>query len=94
MKKFHPVLCRPQALLDQIGIIHPDSVPTKKAAEYLSRVKGLQTAPSSLEVYRSTSRGPKYKKIQSRVFYTLDWLDEYAQGIEVKIFDPSNMEGN
>lgn len=78
--------------ISKIGIFHPEAVTTKQAAKYLSLVKGIPTAPSSLEVYRSTSRGPKFKKIGSRVFYTLDWLDEYANGVEVKIFDPSAKE--
>jgi len=78
-----------KAALQQIGIINPDAVSTKQAAAYLSLVKGVPTAPSSLEVYRSKSRGAKYKKIGSRVFYTTAWLDEYAEGVEVKIFDPS-----
>lgn len=79
----------PQELLDQLGITSPENVPTKKAALYLQDVKGIPTAPSSLEVYRCKGKGPKYKKILSRVFYTLPWLDRYASGIEVKIYDPA-----
>jgi hypothetical protein len=75
--------------LRQIGIIHLEAVTTKQASAYLSQIKGIPTAASSLEVYRCQSRGPKYRKIQSRIFYSLEWLDEWASGVEVKIFDPS-----
>jgi len=83
----------PKELLDSLGIKNPSSVSTKPAADYLSIVKGIPTAPSSLEVYRSIGgRGPKFKKIGSRVFYHLEWLDDYAAGIEVKIYDPSKVK--
>ena len=77
--------------LQEIGITNSETIPTKQAAAYLSHIKGVPTAPSSLEVYRCTSRGPRYKKIGSRVFYTVLWLDEYAKGVEVKIYDPSRI---
>jgi hypothetical protein len=82
----------PGHLLTQIGITHPESIPTRQASRYLTEIKGIPTAESSLEVYRSTGRGPCYKKIGSRVFYTLDWLDKYAAGIEIKIYDPSKVK--
>lgn len=75
--------------LQQIGIVNPEAVPTKQAAAYLSQIKNVPTASSSMEVYRCKSRGPKYKKIGSRVFYTLAWLDQWAAGVEVMIYDPS-----
>ena len=81
----------PQSLLDRFGITTPEAVTTKQAAEYLTKEKGIPTAASSLEVYRCLGRGCRYKKIGSRVFYTLPWLDEYAAGIEVKIYDPSKV---
>ncbi len=81
----------PQKMLDDLGIININAVPTIKAADYCTKILGIPTAPSSLEVYRCKGRGPKYKKINSRVYYTLPWLDKYAQGIEIKIYDPSQM---
>jgi len=75
--------------LQQIGIVNPEAVPTRQAAAYLSQIKNVPTAPSSLEVYRCQSRGPKYKKIGSRVFYTLAWLDQWAAGVEVMVYDHS-----
>jgi hypothetical protein len=75
-------------VLRQIGIINPETIPTRQAAAYLSQIRNVPTAPSSLEVYRCQSRGPRYKKIGSRVFYTAAWLDEWAKGVEVKIYDP------
>ena len=73
----------------EFGIINPENITTRQASRYLSEIKGVPVAQSSLEVYRSTSRGPKYKKIGSRVFYTVRWLDEWADGVEIKIFDPN-----
>ena len=75
-------------ILQAIGATHPDLLTTKQASAYLTAL-GVPTAASSLEVARCKSRGPKYKKIGGRVFYTTDWLDEHAAGVEVRIFDPS-----
>lgn len=72
-----------------IGIKNPEAIPTEQAAAYLTEVSGVPTAASSLEVYRCKSRGPKYKKIGSRVYYTQKWLDDYAAGVEIKIYDPA-----
>ena len=78
-----------KTVLAQIGITNPEAVTTKQASQYLSIIKGIPTASSTLEVYRCTGRGPIYKKVGSRCFYTIAWLDKYADGVEVKIFDPS-----
>ncbi len=78
-----------QAVLTQSGITHPDNITTKQAAAYLTQV-GVPTAKSTLEVMRTQSRGPRYRKITSRVYYSKEWLDEYAQGVEVRIYDPSH----
>lgn len=74
-------------LLQEIGVKNPESLDTRQASEYLTAVKGIKTAPSSLEVYRSTSRGPTFKRIGRRIFYSTEWLDKWAAGIEIKIFD-------
>ncbi len=76
-------------ILKHIGARSPELVSTKAASKYLTDVKGVPTAPSSLEVYRCYGKGPKYKKVGSRIFYTLAWLDEYTNGVEVKVVDPS-----
>ena len=78
-----------QEALIRIGVAHPEAITTKQAAKYLSEVKGIPTAKSTLEVHRFKSRGPKYRKIGSRVFYTWAYLEEWANGLEVRIFDPS-----
>ena len=75
--------------LARIGIKNPLAIPTPQAAAYLSQIKNIPTAPSTLEVYRHRSRGPKYKKVSGRVYYTAAWLDEYADGVPVSIFDPN-----
>jgi len=58
-----------RATLRELGVIHPDSFTTKQAASYLSQIKGIPTAKSTLEVFRCQGRGPRYRKIGSRVFY-------------------------
>lgn len=77
-----------RAVLHDLGAVHPDSLTTAQAAGYLSGVKGIQTAKSTLEVFRCQNRGPAYRKIGSRVFYSVTQLDKYAAGVEIKIFDP------
>ncbi len=61
---------------------------TKEAAEYL-RGKGYPVSPKTLEVWRCTSRGPKYRKIGRRVFYTPKDLEDFLEGIPVQVIDPS-----
>lgn len=78
-----------KAILNELGADHPDSLLTKQASDYLTRFKGVKTAASTLEVMRSRGVGPRYRKVRSRVFYSLAGLDEYAAGVEIKIFDPS-----
>lgn len=82
-----------RTILERLKIVNTESITTKQASKYLSDIKGIPTAASSLEVYRCTGRGPKYKKIGRRILYTLAWLDQYAAGIEVKIYDPSKVQG-
>ena len=78
-----------KVILHELVVIHPDSFTTKQAASYLSQIKGIPTAKSTLEVFRCRNRGPRYRKIGSRVFYSLTELDRYAHGVEIRIFDPS-----
>ena len=82
----------PQAIqeaLIRIGVTHPESITTRQAAKYLTETKGIPTAKSTLEIYRCRNKGPRYRKIGSRVFYSWQFLEEYANGVEVRIFDPS-----
>ena len=71
------------------GVTHPESITTRQAAKYLTETKGIPTAKSTLEIYRCRNKGPRYRKIGSRVFYPWAFLEEYANGVEVRIFDPS-----
>jgi hypothetical protein len=41
-----------------------------------AKILGLR--PGTLEVWRSQSRGPRYKKIGRKVFYDIDDLEEFA----------------
>jgi hypothetical protein len=63
---------------------------TPEASQYLTE-KGIRVASKTLEVWRCKSRGPKYKKVGSRVYYERRWLDEFITGLEVKFFDPAKM---
>lgn len=78
--------------LQQLGIVSPENLTTKQASAYLTLIKNIPTAASSLEVYRCTSRGPTFKRIGRRCYYTTAWLDKWAEGIEVRIFDPNNLK--
>ena len=79
------------AALAGIGIKNPYTITTAQAAAYLSQIKGVPTAKSTLEVFRCRSTGPKYKKVGGRVYYTAAWLDEYADGVPVVLFDPNRI---
>jgi hypothetical protein len=63
---------------------------TVEASAYLTS-RGVPYSKKTLEVFRCRKRGPKYKKIISRVYYEQSWLDEFLAGLEVKIFDPAKM---
>lgn len=73
---------------------HPNAMTTKEAAAYLTE-RGYHITHKTLEVYRCRgNRGPKYKRVGSRrIYYEQAWLDEYMAGVEVKVYDPSDMEG-
>ena len=71
-------------------ILHPKAMTTVEAARYLA-ASGYRTTNKTLEVWRCKKRGPKYKKIGSRVYYERPWLDEFVSGLEIKIFDPAKM---
>jgi hypothetical protein len=63
---------------------------TVEASAYLTSC-GVPYSKKTLEVFRCKKRGPKYKKIVSRVYYERSWLDEFLKGLEVKIFDPAKL---
>lgn len=63
---------------------------TVEASAYLT-ARGVPYTKKTLECYRCKKRGPKYKKIVSRVFYEKAWLDEFIEGLEIKVFDPTRM---
>ncbi len=52
---------------------------TKEAVEYL-RTIGLNFKPSTLEVWRSLGKGPRYKKVTRKVYYEKSALDEFSRG--------------
>ena len=52
---------------------------TKQAAIYLES-KGTPFTFSTLEMWRSQGRGPKFKKVEGKVFYEKCDLDEFSRG--------------
>lgn len=87
----HPPSQTIEEVLVRIGITNPYALTTPQAAVYLSLIKNIPTAKSTLEVFRCRSTGPRYKKVGGRVYYTVAWLDEYADGVPVRIFDPNRL---
>lgn len=75
--------------LQELGIVNPEVLTTKQASSYLTQIKNIPTAARTLEVWRHFSRGPVFKRIGRRCYYTVAWLDQWAHGVEVKIFDPT-----
>ena len=71
---------------------YPKNLNTAQAADYLTS-RGVPYTKKTLEVFRCKKRGPKYKKIVSRVYYERSWLNEFLAGLEVKIFDPARCKG-
>jgi len=67
---------------------HPTAMTTKQASAYLSE-QGFPVKSSTLEVWRCQRRGPKFKKVMSRVFYEKQWLDTFLEGVQIKVFDPT-----
>lgn len=59
---------------------------TKKAASYLTEL-GVEVTPGTLEVFRCKGRGPRYYKINHRVFYDPADLDQYAEGQVIETRD-------
>lgn len=51
---------------------------TKQAAEYFSK-NGIPFSQGTLEVWRCQGRGPKYRKLNSRVFYLKKDLDAFLE---------------
>ncbi len=61
-------------------------VNTKEASVYLCK-RGVPFTPGTLEVMRCQGRGPEYRKVNRRVFYTVEALDAFMCGDTVKTVD-------
>jgi endonuclease YncB( thermonuclease family) len=59
---------------------------TKEAVEYLQTL-GLNFKPSTLEVWRSRGRGPRYKKVARKVYYEKSDLNEFIKGNKIETID-------
>ncbi len=71
-----------------LQVIRPLCITTSDASLYLES-RGYPVKASTLEVWRCQSKGPKYRKIGRRVFYTQQDLDEFLEGIQVQTIDPA-----
>lgn len=58
---------------------------TKEASLYLQKL-GLRFTPKTLEIWRCEKKGPAYKKIGGRIFYTQPALLEFSRGTELSEF--------
>lgn len=65
---------------------------TTEAADYLASI-GTPFKAGTLEVWRSLGRGPRFKKIASRVFYTQADLDDFARGQFFQTVDSQDQSG-
>ena len=68
----------------------PKLLNTKQASSYLKE-RGVCYSPKTLEVFRCKKKGPCYLKIVSRVYYKPEWLDQFLNGLKIKVFDPAKM---
>ncbi len=59
---------------------------THEAAEYLKDI-GTPFSAGTLEVWRSQGRGPRFSRLNRKVFYYAHDLDEYAKGEVVETAD-------
>jgi hypothetical protein len=59
---------------------------TRQASKYL-KIQGTPFTEKTLEVWRHQSRGPQFKRIGRRVFYTKKALDQFIEGETVDTVD-------
>lgn len=59
---------------------------TKEASTFLKN-NGVPYEPGSLEVLRHYGRGPAFKKIGRRIFYTIDDLEKFCDGETFRTVD-------
>ena len=51
---------------------------TIEASAYLDEFYNVRFTPGTMEVWRSLGKGPQYKKIGHKVYYTKSALDAFA----------------
>lgn len=64
----------------------PRYLNTSQASVYLKNI-GVGYTKKSLEVLRCQGRGPAFRRVGRRVFYTPADLDAFAAGTEIKTVD-------
>lgn len=60
-------------------ILSKEFLTTQEAAFYISKIKGLPGAATSLRTYISRQGGPKYYKYKRSVRYTIPLIDEWIK---------------
>ena len=66
---------------------------TKEAVEYLLSC-GLHFKQSTLEVWRSYGKGPRYKKVAGKIYYEKSDLNEFISGKKVETIDSVDNKRN
>ena len=67
---------------------------TKGAASYLKE-RGTPFTPGTLETWRCLGKGPRFRRIGRKVFYSKADLDQFARGQVVETVDSIDLgEGN
>lgn len=56
---------------------------TLQAADYLKNIRGTPFSADTLKVWRSQGRGPRFYRLNRKIFYLAQDLDEYVRGEEV-----------
>lgn len=64
-----------------------DNFTTVEACKYLESI-GIPFSTGTMNAWRCLGKGPRYKKIGSKVFYEKRDLDEFSRGVR---FDPQDL---
>lgn len=69
-----------------------ENLNTKQASDFLENL-GTPFSPGTLEVWRCLGKGPKFKRVARKIFYTRSDLLNFAKGQVVETIDSIDSEG-
>ena len=75
--------------VQNLSIVEAASLSTKEAASYLKSI-GTPFSAGTLEVWRCQGRGPRFRRVNRKIFYTKEDLDQFIQGQVVETIDSIN----